>query len=81
MESDLLSTPTREPSKGKESRSHVFLKTRLFVQHSNCNCGISDTHAIIKRIFIGFLLGVIREGNGTSLQYSCMENPMDGGAW
>ena len=21
------------------------------------------------------------EGNGTSLQYSCLENPMDGGAW
>jgi len=22
-----------------------------------------------------------REGNGTSLQYSCLENPMGGGAW
>ena len=22
-----------------------------------------------------------REGNGTPLQYSCMENPMDGGPW
>ena len=22
-----------------------------------------------------------REGNGTSLQYTCLENPMDGGAW
>ena len=21
------------------------------------------------------------EGNGTRLQYSCLENPMDGGAW
>ena len=21
------------------------------------------------------------EGNGNSLQYSCLENPMDGGAW
>ena len=30
-------------------------------------------------------MGVIRdyagEGNGTPLQYSCLENPMDGGAW
>ena len=26
------------------------------------------------RAFIG-------EGNGTPLQYSCLENPMDGGAW
>ena len=23
----------------------------------------------------------IEEGNGTPLQYSCLENPMDGGAW
>ena len=22
-----------------------------------------------------------REGNGTPLQYSCLENPMEGGAW
>ena len=26
------------------------------------------------RLFLG-------EGNGTPLQYSCLENPMDGGAW
>ena len=24
---------------------------------------------------------LIREGNGTPLQYSCLENPRDGGAW
>ena len=23
----------------------------------------------------------VREGNGNPLQYSCLENPMDGGAW
>ena len=28
-----------------------------------------------------FLMYKIREGNGTPLQYSCLENPMDGGAW
>ena len=30
-----------------------------------------------------FVLGSSRfgEGNGTPLQYSCLENPMDGGAW
>ena len=27
-------------------------------------------------------VGCIHEvGNGTPLQYSCLENPMDGGAW
>ena len=24
---------------------------------------------------------IVREGNGNPLQYSCLENPMDGGAW
>ena len=27
------------------------------------------------------LYSCIGEGNGTPLQYSCLENPMDGGAW
>ena len=29
----------------------------------------------------GVLWGVLGEGNGTPLQYSCLENPMDRGAW
>ena len=28
-----------------------------------------------------FLISSCGEGNGTPLQYSCLENPMDGGAW
>ena len=27
------------------------------------------------------LISWIREGDGTPPQYSCLENPMDGGAW
>ena len=27
------------------------------------------------------LIGSDEEGNGTPLQYSCLENPMDGEAW
>ena len=27
------------------------------------------------------LVSDVGEGNGTPLQYSCLENPMDGGAW
>ena len=26
-------------------------------------------------------VNILREGDGTPLQYSCLENPMDGGAW
>ena len=39
-----------------------------------------------RRIIVGlqnyaFAYRLDGEGNGTSLQYSCLENPMDGGAW
>ena len=30
---------------------------------------------------VGLKLNIHGEGNGTPLQYSCLENPMDGGAW
>jgi len=30
---------------------------------------------------IRVLTSFIGEGNGNPLQYSCLENPMDGGAW
>ena len=34
------------------------------------------------RLFISRNLCLtFREDNGTPLQYSCLENPMDGGAW
>ena len=32
-------------------------------------------------LFIWNLVVSFREGNGNPLQYSCLENPMDGGAW
>ena len=32
-------------------------------------------------IFNVLLRTTFREGSGTPLQYSCLENPMDGGTW
>ena len=32
-------------------------------------------------LWLGGLPWYLREGNGNPLQYSCLENPMDGGAW
>ena len=43
------------------------------VKASACNAGV-----------LGSIPGSGRspgEGNGNPLQYSCLENPMDGGAW
>ena len=33
------------------------------------------------RLYIHIYVYVYGEGGGTPLQYSCLENPMDGGAW
>jgi len=30
---------------------------------------------------MGVYQGTLGEGDGTPLQYSCLENPMDAGAW
>ena len=32
-------------------------------------------------VFWASLVASLGEGNSTPLQYSCLENPMDGGAW
>ena len=41
--------------------------------------------ALLYSLKISLIIAVSRpyygEGNGTPLQYSCLENPMDGGAW
>ena len=44
------------------------------------------SHEITRRLLLGSkvmtnLDSIFGEGNGTPLQYSCLENPMDGGAW
>ena len=31
--------------------------------------------------YLTYMQSTYGEGNGTPLQYSCLENPMDGGAW
>ena len=38
----------------------------------------SDT---TEQLHFHFSLSCIGEGNGNPLQYSCLENPVDGGAW
>ena len=48
----------------------IFL--RLFL-HYKISLGVDSNNI--------YLAYITREGNGTPLQYSCLENPMDGGAW
>ena len=60
----------------KMEKSGMFLdgKTILFKKNP-----LILTQLIYK--FNEILNAIFGEGNGTPLQYSCLENPMDGGAW
>ena len=47
---------------------------------------VDFSHEIKRRLLLGRkvvtnLDSIFREGNSTPLQYSCLENPMDGRAW
>ena len=52
-----------------------------------CYCRIVSWPAHFRHLLYGSFSGgwglslLKGEGNGTPLQYSCLENPMDGGAW
>ena len=53
--------------------SHLFQNFPQFIMiHTVKGFGI------VNKVEVYVFLG---EGNGTPLQYSCLENPMDGGAW
>ena len=39
------------------------------------------TSNVLAHFFEGIYIIVGGDGNGTPLQYSCLENPLDGGAW
>ena len=52
----------------------------VIVNNAAINIGVHVSFQI--SIFVlGDVYPVVGEGNGTPLQYFCLENPMDGGAW
>ena len=64
--------------------------TFFIVQLSHHYMTTEKTIALTRRTFVDKVMSllfnmlsrlVIGEDNGTPLQYSCLENPMDGGAW
>ena len=63
-------TPVLSPGKSHGRRS--------LVGYSPWGCEESDT---TERLYFHFPLSYIGEGIGNPLQYSCLENPGDGGAW
>ena len=70
--------------------SILWCSAFFIVQLSHPYMTTGETTALIRWTFAGKVMCllfnmlsrlVIGEGNGTPLQYSCLENPMDGGAW
>ena len=60
--------PLEPPSHPSRSSQSAELSSLCCAAAPHC---LSVLHMVI----------VYGEGNGTPLQYSCLENPMDGGAW
>ena len=50
----------------------------LYIALTNLGCDRNAMFWVIELTLSRFCVG---EGNGTPLQYSCLENPMDGRAW
>ena len=70
--------------KVKEEREKVGLKLNIQKTEIMASGPITSwkTDGETMETVTDFILGgSIGEGNGTLLQYSCLENPMDGGAW
>ena len=59
-------------------------RRRLDIAFGWCKNNVRGKWGVTATLYRYFLRGdkiIHREGNGTPLQYSCLENPMDGGAW
>ena len=73
------------------SKASILRHSTFFtVQLSHPYMTTGKTIALTRQTLVGKVMSllfnmlsrlVIREGNGTPLQYSCLENPMNGGAW
>ena len=68
--------------------SYCFIRAKFWI--TDCARGSVTKKSTVERgakfskartLNKGFLAGFCGEGNGTPLQYPCLENPMDGGAW
>ena len=73
------------------SKASILWHSAFFmVQLSHPYMTAGNTIVLTRRTFVGKVMSllfnilsrlIIGKGNGTQLQYSCLENPMDGGAW
>ena len=66
---------------GKGQFSFQF-QGKTMTKNAQATSQLHSSHTVAKSCSKFSKLGFSsREDNGTPLQYSCLENPMDGGAW
>ena len=62
----------------------------VYLNHATCLLAMNESsgtshpyqHVVWPGLLVCLIVAIqVGEGNGTPLQYSCLENPMDGGAW
>ena len=84
LEVDPYFTPCAKLKSGStsymQSQNYKLLEknTRVDIHGLEFGMNSETPKAWQKKTKLDFING---EGNGTPLQYSCLENPMDGGAW
>ena len=71
---------TQQDSEGNKKgfKKGVLVQNLKFVNRSR---DVDRKNQYVFSTVLGLFLYGTREGNGKPLQYSCLENPMDGGAW
>ena len=57
------------------------LRFQLLLPYRLYSGSLLVTYFIYNSAYMLILTSWLGEGNGTPLQYCCLENPMDGGAW
>ena len=57
----------------------MFMCTNPYTAYRPTNIGIYRVKE--KQCMCTNMVKCYMKGNGTPVQYSCLENPMDGGAW
>ena len=68
-----------------EVKRHLLLERKVMTNPDKVikkqrHC-FADKGPYVKVMVLPVVMSGCGEGNGNPLQYSCLENPMDGGAW
>ena len=79
MASSSITSRQIDGAKVETVTDFIFLGSKITVD-GDCSHGIKRCLLLGKKAMTN-LDSIFGEGNGTPFQYSCLENPMGGGAW